>query len=180
MPSKVTKRLVIDTSVTSAAGGEKATHPTPKQCRECLLAVRKNGHFFVISDEIWEEWKRHRSTFASEWLTSMRARKLIYRIGDATDVDLRAKIARHSENDETKEEMLKDTHLLEAALATDKLIISLNEVDRKSFQAVAHKIGEIRALIWVNPVIDDEQCPIWLQNGCPAEKHRLLGYTETE
>jgi hypothetical protein len=89
---------------------------------------------------------------------------------------LRRKIEQHSHNAEDREEMLKDVHLLEAALTTDKLIISLNEVDRKRFQAIAQKIGEIRALIWVNPVLVEEQCIVWLENRCPAEKQRQLGY----
>ena len=180
MPNRNSKRLVIDTSVTSSAGGENATHPTPKLCRECLLAVLKHEHLFVVTDEIWEEWKHHRSSFALEWLTSMHARKLVYRAQEVINNPLRAKIERHAKTDVDKEEMLKDVRLLEAALVTDKSVISLNELDRKRFQSVTPKIGEIRAVLWVNPTFSEEQCSDWLENGCPAEKHRQLGYTNED
>ena len=180
MPDRNSKRLVIDTSVTSAAGSENAIHPVPKQCRECLLRVLKHEHLFVITEEIWEEWKRHRSSFASEWLTSMRARRLIYRAQEVVNNSLRAKLEKHAKSDMDREEMLKDVRLLEAAIATDKSVISLNELDRKRFQSVASRIGEIRPIVWVNPIFPEEQCLVWLENSCPVEKRRQLGYAADE
>ncbi len=132
----------------------------------------------MITEEIWDEWKRHRSSFALEWLTSMRARKLTYRAEEVINDALRAKLERHAKTDVDREEMLKDVRLLEAALATDNFVISLNELDRKRFQSVAPKIGEIRAVVWVNPTLSEEQCFVWLENGCPVEKERQLGYGE--
>jgi len=71
--------------------------------------------------------------------------------------------------------MLKDFHLLGAALATDKTIISLDETVRELFARATQQVGEIRGIIWVNPDRTTEEQPIaWLRNGAPPEAHRQL------
>lgn len=71
--------------------------------------------------------------------------------------------------------MLKDFHLLGAALETDQIIISLDETIRGLFKRASQQVGEIRNIIWVNPDKTTEEHPIaWLQNGAPPEPHRRL------
>lgn len=71
--------------------------------------------------------------------------------------------------------MLKDFHLLGAALETDQIIISLDETIRGLFKGASQQVGEIRNIIWVNPDRTAVEHPIpWLQNGAPPEPHRRL------
>ncbi len=71
--------------------------------------------------------------------------------------------------------MLKDIHLLETALITDKTIISLDETVRKIFAKASDQVGEIRSIIWVNPEKTDTEDPIeWLKTGAPSETQRQL------
>ena len=71
--------------------------------------------------------------------------------------------------------MQKDFHLLQAALATDRTVISLDETVRRLFVHASQQVGEIRDIIWVNPDRTAEEQPIeWLQNGAPPEPHRQL------
>ena len=66
-------------------------------------------------------------------------------------------------------------HLIEAALETDKTIISLDETVRMLYAQVSQQVGEIRDIIWVNPERTTEEQPItWLKNGALPEVHRQL------
>lgn len=127
MPAKISRRLVIDVSIAYASGGEEATFPTSKNCRDFLIAVRALGHRAVM-------------TFA---ITA---------------------------------EMLKDFHLVEAALATDQTVTSLDDIVRNLFASTSRTAGELRSIVWVNPDKTQEQAIAWLENGAKPEKKRILGF----
>jgi hypothetical protein len=46
--------------------------------------------------------------------------------------------------------MTKDAHLLEAALATDKIVLSADGRARALFSAATGTVGEIRAVVWLD------------------------------
>lgn len=168
------KRLVIDTDVAQASGSETATHPRAKHCRDFLQEVLLLGHSVVMTPEISDEWKRHRSGFARRWRVSMDARKKVYRIDAPIDEELRNKIEQTAAHENEIEVMQKDFHLLDAALATDQTIISLEEIIRQLFARATQRVGEIRDIVWMNPDHIKEEPLIWLQNGAPPEDHRKL------
>ena len=169
------KRLVIDTDVAQASGSEKATHPRAKHCRDFLQKMLSLGHSVVMTPEISNEWKRHRSGFARRWRVSMDARKKVYRVNAPVDEELRDKIEKTATNDKEDEDMQKDFHLLEAARETDQTIISLDEIVRGLFARATQHVGEIRDIVWVNPDQTEEEEPlVWLQNGAPPDDHRKL------
>ena len=169
------KRLVIDTDVAQASGSEEATHPRAKHCRDFLQEVLSLGHSVVMTPEISNEWKRHRSSFARRWRVSMDARKKVYRVDAPANEELRDKIEKTAVHENEIEVMQKDFHLLEAAWATDQTIISLEEIIRQLFARASQRVGEIRDIVWVNPERREEEEPlVWLQNGAPPEDHRKL------
>jgi superfamily I DNA and RNA helicase len=78
--------------------------------------------------------------------------------------------------DKQRAEIVKDICLLEAALATDKIVISLDDnTARKFFSQAAQQIQDIEEVIWVNPDCEDEQPIIWLEQSAPYEAKRTLG-----
>lgn len=167
------KRLVIDTDVAQASGDEDATDPRAINCRDFLKEVRSQDHRVVMTREISEEWKRHQSRFALEWRVSMDASRKVERIDPLQDDTLRDKITTTTNNTDEIEAIQKDFHLLQAALATDQTIISLDETIRQLFKRASQQVGEIRNIIWVNPDRATEEQPIeWLQNGALPEAHR--------
>jgi len=178
MAARKSKRLVIDASVARAAGGEDASHPTSKHCRDFLEAIRRICHQIVITPEIGEEWKRHQSKFARQWLVSMTAKKKARRLGNVTDNGLRDKVERSivemKEND--REAIRKDFRLIEAAIATDRIVISLDETARALFAAAVRSVGKLKNIVWVNPSRPGEELILWLANGAKPEKRRLLGF----
>ena len=166
---------MIDTDVAQASGDEDATDPRAIHCRDFLKTVRLQDQTMVMTKEISDEWKRHRSRFALEWRVSMDARRKIDRIDPPEYADIRDKVTNTANKTDEIELMEKDFHLLQAALATDQTVISLDETVRGLFKQASQQVGEIRNIIWVNPDKTTEEQPIlWLQNGAPPETPRRL------
>ena len=175
MRARDSKRLVIDADVARASGSETATHPRAEHCRDFLNAVLSLSHRIVMTEKINNEWKNHQSRFARRWRVSMDARKKINRIDPPEDEELQAKVTTTTNDADEIEAMQKDFHLLQAALATDQTVISLDETVRGLFKQASQQVGEIRNIIWVNPDRTAEEQPIaWLQNGALPEASRRL------
>lgn len=175
MRSKNSKRLVIDADVAQASGDEDATDPRAIICRDILMEVRTQEHRIVMTRLINDEWKRHQSHFALEWRASMDARRRVVRIDTSEQSQLKRKLTNTTENVDDNEVMQKDFHLIQAALETDKTIISLDETARVLFAVSSQQVGEIRNIIWVNPERTAEELPTtWVKNGALPEVHRQL------
>lgn len=179
MSAKRSKRLVIDASIARAAGGPDATFPTSKHCRDFLQDVVTICHRIVMTTEINEEWRRHQSTFARRWLVSMYARKKVYWEDTVQpDANLRARISQAATSEAGRAALLKDCCLVEAALATDWTVTSLDDRVRQLLGDVAQQLGELRPIVWVNPDVQEENCHRWLQTGADPERERQLGARE--
>jgi len=70
--------------------------------------------------------------------------------------------------------MLKDIHLVEAALACDHVIVSLDEDARRRFARASGQVEELRRVAWVNPARDAADVLDWLRAGARAERSRRL------
>jgi hypothetical protein len=180
MTSKTLKRLVIDASVAQAAGGQTAAHPTSKQCRDFLTAVLEICHRVVMTPEISEEWRQHQSSFARGWRVSMEARKKVTRpdpVPSYHQLYARAESTVLSFKD--REAMYKDFCLLEAALHTDRIVVSLDDTVRHLFAGASRAVAELRQIAWVNPDKEAESVLTWLEEGAGFEEKHCLGF-ETE
>ncbi len=175
MPAKVSRRLVIDASVARSAGGEDARYPISKYCRDFLKATLKICHRIVMTPDIVDEWKKHQSRFARQWRVSMEARKKVERIEAGANDELRRKIVRVTNDDQGRAAMLKDSCLVEAAIATDGIVVSLDEAARRLFAETSRSVSELEDVVWVNPCNEEEQPILWLLSGAQPEKRRLLG-----
>ena len=176
MRSRDSKRLVVNASVARAAGGVEATASVSVSCTEFLETFRDEcPHHVVMTPELSEEWEENQSKFAATWLRSMIARKRFDYEDPPVNQALRDEIEGTATSENEIEDMQKDFHLLEAALATDQTIISLDEIIRRLFAHAAERVGEIRDIVWVNPERMEEEEPlVWLENGAPPEDHRKL------
>ncbi|OYQ63362.1 hypothetical protein B9G53_17465 [Pseudanabaena sp. SR411] len=174
--AKVSKLLVIDASIARSCGAPNATFPTSKNCRDFLNSVLTICHRMVLTDDIKEEWDKHQSIYAKKWRSSMVAkRKVEYRADVAFNQALRDRLDKVAESDRPRETMWKDCHLLEAAIATDKIVVSLDEKARNPFDKAAKSIKELHEIMWVNPDKPEENALVWLENGATIEKSRQLG-----
>lgn len=169
------RRIVIDTDIAQAANDKVSLNPRPKLCRLFLEAVRKRGHSIVITSNILDEWKRHRSYFSYRWLNTMHGRKRVEVISeDIEDQNLRNRIAQVAQNENEHQAIIKDCHLIEAAIITDKTIASLDETARSFFSKAATTVYELIYIMWVNPEREEEQVANWLESGAPVEAERCL------
>lgn len=166
----------MNASVARAAGGEGATAFVSINCTEFLETFRdESPHHVVMTPELSEEWNKHQSIFAVRWLKSMIARKRFAYVMLPQNRTLSDEIERTAVGERDIEALRKDFHLLQAALATDQTVISLDETIRGLFEQASQQVGEIRNIIWANPDKTAEEHPIsWLQNGAPPEAHRRL------
>jgi hypothetical protein len=73
--------------------------------------------------------------------------------------------------------MQKDRHLIDAALASDHRIASLDETARALFTVAAAKLQLklITDVMWVNPESEGDNAVGWLADGAPYERQRTLG-----
>ncbi len=176
MRAKSLKRLVVNASVARAAGGVDATDSVSINCTEFLETFRdESSHHVVMTFELSEEWDENQSNFAAEWLGNMIATRRFHYIELTQNRALYDEIEATAVEEKDINAMLKDFHLLGAALATDQIIVSLDETIRGLFKRASQQVGEIRYIIWVNPDRTAEEQPIiWLQNGALPEAHRQL------
>lgn len=175
MRSRNLKRLVVNASVAGAAGGEGAIVPVSINCTKFLEIFRdETSHHVVMTFELAEEWDEHQSNFAAEWLGNMIATKRFHYIELPENRALHDEIEATAVREEDINAMLKDFHLLGAALESDQTIISLDETIRGLFKRASQQVGEIRDIIWVNPDRSEEHPIAWLQNGAPPEPDRRL------
>lgn len=164
--------LVVDSTVLHACGGKVAAHPTSKRCRDALETIRRFCHRIIMTDELGTEWKRHRSNFAATWLATMWGMKKVERNrSDPIGLDTAAI------DEPARQIALKDLHLVEAALATDRIIVSLDKTARNVFAELSHQLLELSDIIWVDP--SDGSLSDWLTGGTPAAGRTLGDYAKT-
>ena len=166
MPGKGGRRLVIDADVARSAG--ETEHAVSSACRQFLDAVTKFRHRVVMAPEIQEEWREHASRYTHRWLGRMYARRLVDRPAVGRDDRLRLRVAAVLPS-------AGDLHLLEAAIATDRLVASRDERARAHFRRVSGKIREIQSIVWVNPTSENDAPIQWLSSGAATEANRQLG-----
>ncbi len=176
MADKVSKRLVIDASVARAAGGKDATDPRSVYCRDFLKAVLDLSHRVVMTRDIRVEWDKHQSRYACIWRRQMVAKNKLCPCHIEVDNNLWRQVEAIAESDPEREVMLKDLRLVEAAIATDRTVISLDDKVRKCFAKVAVDLDPLKDIIWVNPAQTAEKPLDWLQNGAQPEIERSLGF----
>ena len=94
----------------------------------------------------------------------------------AVDNDLWSQVEAKAERDKEREVMVKDLRLVEAAIATDRTVISLDDKVRQCFAKVAVDVDLLKDIIWVNPGKIAEKPLDRLQNGAEPQIERSLGF----
>lgn len=153
---------MVDASVASAAG--QTLHPSSRRSREFLVQVLKISHRIVMTAALAREWDQHQSLFARTWRASMRSHAKVVDIAPAENADVRRQV-------DMSPTVMKDLHLVEAALATDKLVISLDDRAREELRVEATK-----NVTWVNAVAEGGHAIYWLRAGANPVPHWKLGY----
>lgn len=62
-------------------------------------------------------------------------------------------------------ELRKDLHLVQAALQTDRVIITLDHRARLGFEGLEGRVESIRRLRWLDPAREHDEIYRWLKGG---------------
>lgn len=174
-------RIVVDTCVAMSAGfsGSSARH-----CLDTLEAVRTQGHCLVMNQPIHDEWLRevegrpeysfalHLSLYAYYWYTYMRSFRRVVDVHFCQRPDLLACILQ-SADASAATAINKDYPLIDAAIATDRRIVSLDDKMRHIMGRLSDEIVELTVILWVHPVTHD--APAWLTAGAQDVESFHLG-----
>ncbi len=169
-----TSSMVIDASIARASGPPGSTHPVGAVCRNFLMAFRGVGHRAVFNGVVRAEWDKHQSKFAQAWLVSMFRMRKVRVVPDEPIDDLRDAIRDNFDDAGIVALLIKDVHLVEAALASDQRIASLDETARHHFGQATVFSNELAAIHWVNPTRESETVGDWLEAGMPQDPARCL------
>jgi len=102
--------------------------------------------------------------------------KFVFSNRSLEDENLRGKITDVAPDSKSRSGMLKDVHLVEAAFAADRIIISCDKTVEEAFAGASAIIHRLQEIIWVNPKIDTQSVLEWLRKGAKREKRRTLGF----
>lgn len=175
MSGKMSRAIVIDACIAKSAG--KTDHPISKSCRDFLENTLRICHRVVTTPASIKEWKKHQSRFSLTWLASMTSKGKVIRLSTTDMPSLEKEIEDLPFTDKSLRAILKDLHLVEAALATDNVVASMDDIARNLFHQAAKPVKELRKVTWVNPTKETEQGINWLKSGARPEKKRRLGVT---
>lgn len=148
MSRKSSRVLVIDACVARAAG--ETEHPVSSACRACLVAVKDICHRVALSEELRQEWNEHQSRFTRKWQVSMATRHKPLQIVKTAELQLDYSGLSPSE----RQAVAKDQHLLEAALAADRVIVTIDDALRDALGRMPKKLRRLKTICWIHPVDD--------------------------
>jgi hypothetical protein len=166
---KVSRRLVIDTSVARSA--TLAENPTSIACRRFLEVVLNVCHKVILSRDTEEEWQNVallirgradelRVRFLVDWMLAMQRRGKLNHLGLP---------------ESSRQEIAQDLHLVEAALSTDQIVVSRDDSVQVLLRGITGSCREIRKVIWCNPVTLGDDALDWLRKGARVVKVWQLG-----
>jgi hypothetical protein len=183
---KASRRLVIDASVARSA--TSSDNPTSNASREFLQAILDVCHKIVLTPELHKEWDfnalqirspadRKRTRFLTDWMLAMARRKggKILRPRIPRDEALRNKINHLGLPEQSRQEISEDLHLIEAALASDSVVVSRDDSVRALLQSITSSCPEFSKVVWCNPVELGKDGLEWLHEGARSVKAWQLG-----
>jgi hypothetical protein len=186
VPKRLSRRLVIDASVARSA--TMSQDETSTACREFLQAVLDVCHRAVLTADVYREWDynalrirtksdERRTRFLVDWMFAMSRKKRgkILRARVDRDEALRAKINRLGLPGNARHEITEDLHLVEAAPASDRIVVSRDDSVRDLLRGIAGGCPEFAKVLWCNPVELGEEGVEWLRTGARVVKAWQLG-----
>lgn len=144
------KFFVIDACVpTSASDNDK---PISSHSRIFLENFRiKTNYKIVLSEQLKREWLEHASLYTRKFFSSLKSRRRILYIEDIEgQFEIRYNL--HKIRDQSRISAIeKDMHLIEAALLSDKIIVSSDNKARGHFSFISDTFNIIGSILWVDP-----------------------------
>lgn len=168
------KNLVVDACVARSAGS-KTEAPQSTHSRDALEAIREySQHKLAFNSALSEEWREHAGRFATSLLSYLVQKRRIVYVPDDAFVAVMNTCAHTFPDGEERTAFEKDAHVVAAALAADRILIS-NEVrlrDQLTQLSPAHE--RIKEITWANPSLEGANCADWLRQGAGSTPDRYI------
>jgi hypothetical protein len=144
--------FVVDADIARSSG--ETEHPVSSGSRKVLEFISSGGHNLALCPTLRQEWKKHRSIFATKWMATMVARKKVLFIKPSSEIlnYIKSEVADSKEKDIA----LKDAHLLDAAWESGKIVASNDDRARNVFCNISEGKRIISEIIWLHAVRDNE------------------------
>jgi hypothetical protein len=175
MTHRTPKRIVVDASIARAASERAAAEAVA--CRNVLDTILAYPHWLAFTDAIQSEWRRHQSRYAETWFRMMVNARLVVRVNAVRDIRRYGVLIAHLEKSgqTAKADALeKDYHLIDAARARDRLVLTGDDKLRKMLIELRERLGPVGKVILANPAEPAEEVDAWLRRGAPNESKRRL------
>ena len=166
------RQLIVDADIMRAASGNE--NDLAIRCRDVLDAIQLAGHEVIRTPAIEVEWDKHASDFALSWIVRMQSRRRLIDMDEAA-AGLAGALSGLEVPVPEQNIMLKDCHLLEAALASEQRIISKDEAAYFHFYQASATISQLRLIMWASPMRVADSCVDWLVTGAKPETKRKIG-----
>lgn len=141
------QRIVVDADVARSAG--LTEHPVSKNSREVLQSILNSQLSVSFCKTLSDEWRKHASIFAKRWLTTMIAKKKWSLI---TPHDLvQNDIINSNLTDGEKAAAIKDAHVINNAIQTDKFIASNDKIARGIYSKISQTTNNLNDVTWAIP-----------------------------
>lgn len=138
---------VVDADIARASGFSE--HPVSKSARQLLIGIKECDIGIAFCPILLDEWKKHRSIFATKWLASMVAKKRFHLV-KSTNLSAQ-EVEKTALTEIQKKIALKDAHVVDIAISTGNFIASNDKTARAVFAIVASNSSLLKELIWVIP-----------------------------
>ncbi|MGG0610957.1 hypothetical protein [Bacillus altitudinis] len=163
--------LIIDASVVTSASPKNGIS---KRSADFLDKFLETKNKLGLTEELKAEWLNHKSSYTAKVLTKTKQEQRIIKIKGYEDTqDIRQKV--HNIKDKQRiYAILKDVHLLEAAILTDKLIVSLDNKARNNFSHFYNCINNLPNVCWINPCENSESALDWLDSKDKYSSERFI------
>lgn len=164
--------IVVDADIARSSGTSE--HPVSSGSRALLDNVSKNGHKLTMCPTMMIEWKKHRSLFAKKWLASMIAKKKVNFVKPEAQTDnMIINIKENAKANIAK----KDSHLIDAAIYSDRVIASNDDIARNVFCELSSHCGDIRTIKWFNAITDRDFLENYFSTQCFVPRHYYVNNT---
>ena len=165
-------RLVVDASVATSAGEE---NERGEGCHEVLQEILRICHRVTMTEAIEEEWREHSHKFARAWLHSMYARRKVDWVVPKVDKSLESRIVWALPRKNDQDTARKDLHLIQAAIKTDRIVLSADKAARDCFREATAKVHQLRRIEWADPTTQSEPIVEQLKTDDKHRKRFSLG-----
>ena len=103
----------------------------------------------------------------------MTSRSKVVDLGRPTNPKMRLKLGSLGLGPRQVAEAIKDAHLIEAAQAADRIVISFDTTARSLFRKLSDEVAWVGEIGWVNPEEDPDEVREWLQRGATKSFRKI-------